>query len=180
MENNDILSVLSLGDHFTVTTEKVIELIGSDRPFRKVLKVSTYAIITGDTLAQKVTRPIEPTWWVAVSGKVCKHKRTSALYVLSMLDKAAGYRRDGTLYYPVDDETGLIDMECPFGKKDFAYWIPKTVFDGETFCLPFSRIIEITHSAGLDRPPQPMTVPTMAQLQESMAIGVSVGSDLPF
>ena len=180
METPDILSTLTMGDCFSVTTEKVIELAGIDRPYTKVLKVSSYAIITGETLKRKLFRPVEPTWWVAVDSKVCKHKRTGNLYVLSMLDKNAGYRRDGTMYYPVDDQTGLIDMEAPFSKADFQWWIPKTAFDGQTFCLPFSSIVELTHSVSREPGQVPVHVPAPAVLVASPVTGESEGTDLPF
>lgn len=178
MENNDIISILAGGDCFKVTTEKVIELVGHDRPFARVLKVSTYAIITGETLLGKLTLPVAPSWWVAVDNKVCRHKHNGKLYILSMLDKAAGFQRDSTLFYPADDVTGIIDMEAPFKKADFQWWIPKTTFEGQTFCLPFDSIVDLVDNT--PRASQPVFVPSKDVLAASLLTGQSVGTDMPF
>jgi len=147
METKDILSILTLGDHFSVTTEKVIELEGNDKPYTRLLKVSTYNIITGEALLRRLFRPPEPSWWVAVDDKVCKHKSTGSLYILAGLDKSAEYHADSTSYYPVDDTTGIIDMEAPFYKADFHWWLPaKGSFTEGYFCLPFSSITEMLHN----------------------------------
>jgi hypothetical protein len=138
MDPVTIRSVLNKSDRFTVTTEKVIELVGTDRPFTKMVKQSTYNIVTGEMLAARLSRPPVPSWWVKIDLKTVQHKRNGNEYVLAGLDKSGEYIPGGTHFYPVEGET--VHTDCPFDKKDVAEWLPpKGDFD-ETFCLPFNSI----------------------------------------
>jgi hypothetical protein len=139
MDPTTIRSILSESDCFTVTTEKVIELVGSDRPFEKMVKQSTYNIITGDTLISKLTRPPVPSWWVQVNLKTVQHKRDhNRWYILAGLDKSGEYIPNGTSFFPVEGET--VHADCPFNKNDIKAWLPEKGEFDETFCLPFDSV----------------------------------------
>jgi hypothetical protein len=167
MENKDIISILSSGDYFSVTTEKVIELEGKDKPYTRLLKVSTYNIKTGEVLLKSLLTPPVPTWWVAIDDKVCRHQRTGALYILAGLDTGE-YHAGSTLYYPVDDVTGIIDMDAPFFKVDFKWWLPpKGSFTEGYFCLPFNSIIELLHN--VSREGMQQAEPLMANINSLLA-----------
>lgn len=138
MDSSAIRSALNQSDRFTVTTEKVMELVGNDRPFAKMVKVSTYNIVTGETLVASLRYPPVPSWWVQVDLKTVQHKRNGNEYIFAGLDKSGEYIPGGTHFYPVEGET--VHTDCPFDKKDVASWLPpKGDFD-ETFCLPFNSV----------------------------------------
>jgi len=141
MDDTAIKSALLESDSFTVTTEKMVNLVGSDRPFDQMVKRSTYHITTGDTLLSTLSHPPTPTWWVLVDKKIVQHKRNNRWYVLAGLDKSGGFISNGTSFFPVEGET--VHMDCAFGKKDVASWLPEKGEFDETFCLPFDSIEQL-------------------------------------
>ena len=159
LQQEALAAFICEGDHFSVTTEKMIDLLPG-APVSRVIKRSSYSIIVRGALARELGKwgaTAEVPRWSVPSKKydgVVEHKARGELYVLSALDKKSGQMGSSEFYVekevPITSEDGdvaqyevkrgLLDQAAAAQVKKFLP--PKGSFGG-SFPLPLRSIVEI-------------------------------------
>lgn len=144
MTTAEVLAALGAADVFEIVTEKTIEMLPG-APSRTMLKVSRYAIETGQVLAEHLSKAPEASWWSYTSDSklVCK-RNSDTRYVLSGLMKSdtADYRGTSD-FYPID-ANGQADRSRPYSKKSLGRWLPaQEPFTAEYLTLPLAGIVSL-------------------------------------
>lgn len=146
-----IASFIQEGDHFRVTTEKVIDLLPG-APMPQVIKRSSYSIIIRGALAAEAAKylaKVECPVWATPSHKYdgcVEHTIRGDLYVLAALDKKSSQMGSADFYVETLSEEDSTTDRQHLDKAAVAQvkkFIPPFSGGGVAFPLPLRSIVEI-------------------------------------
>lgn len=146
-----IASFIQDGDHFRVTTEKVIDLLPG-APMPQVIKRSSYSIIIRGALASEAAKylaKVECPVWATPSHKYdgcVEHTIRGDLYVLAALDKKSKEMGSADFYVEAASEEDSTTDRQQLDKetvKQVKKFIPPFSGGGVAFPLPLRSIVEI-------------------------------------
>jgi len=159
MQQETLAEFIQEGDHFRVTTEKVMSLLPGCPVGDRVTKRSTYSIIVRGALAAEAAKygcTVETPDWAVPSDKfdgIVEHRSRPELYVLAGLDKKAGFCGRPEFY--IDKEVAITDdgdvTQCTVERvlldsaqaAEVKKYLPQKGSFGASFALPLRSIVEI-------------------------------------
>lgn len=181
METNAILAILSVSNYHIVTYRNTkVELspyIPKDArgnptgepaiapPFPRMVKVSTFAIVTGASLRELVgdvrelsfIGPRGKTTWATVEPgmKIARKNRDGSRYLLCAIDNGAGFFGSSVFTAPDGRE---------YSKAEIGRFLPPRV-DADYISLPFSGIVSLEPRGELTTPPEETPAPAETGVQ---------------
>lgn len=138
-ETQTLWDVLEKSDFFTVSTERTVTM-SEGSPWAKMVKRSTYHIVTGASLQKLVGRPrIDyDKFNTDIYGKFAWSRSTGREYILAGLDRSSGF--GSSEYLPVSDLTGQVREGCKYQKRDIARYLPEAEEIGQTFFIGIDTV----------------------------------------
>jgi hypothetical protein len=133
-----LLEVLDKSDFFTVSTERTVTM-AEGSPWAKMVKRSTYHIVTGASLKKLVGRPRIDygKYNVDIYGKFAWSRSTGREYILAGLDRSSGF--GSSEYLPVSDLTGHV-RDRKYRKRDIERYLPQGDDFGSTFFIGIDTV----------------------------------------
>jgi hypothetical protein len=133
---NEIRDILSQGTVFLIQTEKTVEL-AAGAPCRFMSKISSYSVTT------KIGPDPDPSWWSFTDIKnIVKKNGTKRHYLLC---KMASVVFGSSEFHPINDETGEIDEDTSYSKRDILRYLPpaQPFEKGTVLTLPIDSILSL-------------------------------------